>query len=383
MKNIAILEGLRGWLASWVMVSHLMLYCAVSSEGHKSHFLKNIIETLTNGRSAVWIFMILSGFVNFYLLDVKREKPFVYIVRRFLRLYPLYITLFIASIFINQFHLYSLTHISWAGDAWVTGQYHVTQEAYRYFAPNLLVHAVMLHGLVPRVAWPGTSSAFLGVDWSISTEWQFYLLAPALFYLSRKNNALIWLGLLAILSLWSDSNHELRKLFENDNPSLLLFKGYLFYVGSVSYLFYKQTVSGERPVNWTPWHYFGLGLILVYMISLDPILLLWVALFGLVLLRHAFPDDRWLHRASLLFTNRWAQYLGLISYSIYLFHWVAIMIVLRLLLVVAPGISAASAAWIVFPAVIVLTFTASHFLYQYLEKPLINFGKRLFNEPLT
>jgi peptidoglycan/LPS O-acetylase OafA/YrhL len=383
MKNIAILEGLRGWLATWVMISHIMLFCAIPDLGHPGHNLKYIIDALTNGRTAVWIFMILSGFVNFYLLDVKKETAFVYIVRRFLRLYPLYIVLFVASLFINRFHLYSLTHVSWAKDDWIASQYRVTVEAYHYLVPNLLVHAVMLHGLVPRTAWPSATSAFLGVDWSISTEWQFYLLAPLVFYFAMKKGGLNALGLVAVLSLWSYGNHKLKGLFENDNPSFLIFKGYLFYIGAVSYFFYREAVSGKKPPHWAPWHYFSVGLVLVYLAWNDSVLLLWLAIFGLVLLRYHFPGDRWLGRVAFIFTHPWAQHLGRISYSIYLFHWLAIMIIARILLIFAPGISASHAAWIMFPAVTLLTYAGSHFLYNCLEKPCVNFGKRLFNEPLS
>jgi peptidoglycan/LPS O-acetylase OafA/YrhL len=378
MRNISILEGLRGWLASWVMVSHIMHYCSIYPDSHKGHLSRAILGALKDGRSAVWIFMILSGFVNFYLLDAKSESPLVYIFRRFLRLYPLYIVLYVASIFLNEFNLYSLHTISWSQDPWIAGQFNVTTKAYHYLWENLLVHMTMLQGLVPSAAWPSTTSAFLGVAWSISTEWQFYLLASGLFYLARKKNGLNWLGLLAILCSWSLSNRLLSNIFLNDNPSFLIFKWQFFYVGMASYLFYKQIIYKKMPDGYPPYNYLIFGLIMIYLVSFEPVLLLWCAIFTLVIIHHYFPEDRWIGRFSFIFTNKYAQYFGRISYSIYLFHWLAIMIVMRLMLVFAPNITVSQAPWIMFPGVVLLTCFGAHFLYHYLEKPFIDCGKRLF-----
>lgn len=381
MKNIAVLEGLRGWLAVWVMLSHITLYCAISNTSVRDHVAKQYIDFLTNGRLAVWLFMVLSGFVNWYLLDMKREPALVYITRRFLRLYPLYALLFALSVWINVYHLDSLARISWANDSWVETQRLVTQQAFDHLGPNLLTHAVMLHGLVPGFWWPNATSAFLGVDWSISTEWQFYLLAPLIFYFCRTGRAIVLLGVVAILSLWCNWNHYLVKYFENGNPSLLVFKFYFFYVGVVSYQFYKRVNSGKNETGWTTAHYFLAGGMLTYLATYEPVLVWWGLILGLVLLRRLFAQDRWLEWLAVPFTHPWAQHLGRISYSIYLFHWLAIMLLIRVLVDVAPGISSGHAAWLLFPGVTALTVAAAHLLYSVIERPFIRLGKRLFDEP--
>lgn len=43
---------------------------------------------------------------------------------------------------------------------------------------NILAHIPLIHGLIPPSALPDAAAAFLGRAWSISTEWQFYLIAP-------------------------------------------------------------------------------------------------------------------------------------------------------------------------------------------------------------
>ena len=51
----------------------------------------------------------------------------------------------------------------------------------------------MLHGIVPETILPRSSIALLGPAWSISLEWQFYLVAPLLFLFLDKGRGPAWL----------------------------------------------------------------------------------------------------------------------------------------------------------------------------------------------
>ena len=379
MKRIAIFEGLRGWLSCWVMVSHIMLYCAISSADVKSPFWRYLVHLPESGRTPVWLFMILSGFVNFYLLDVRREKIHVYLTRRFLRLYPVLALLFVASLPITWMNLHTLHSISWADNTWIHIQYLVTQSAFQYFVPNVIAHATLLGGWVPSTSWPHTTSSFLGVDWSVSAEWQFYLLMPLLFAWAGKKWGLVGIAALACLCFFSFTNKRIE-LFENDNPSLLVFKFHYFFIGIASYLFYRQWVL-HKPAA-------GLGLaqmllvafFILYLAGWEYAVVLWGAIFLLTIVAETHPTDRIVTRLSWIFANRWSQYLGRISYSIYLSHWLSLMLVLRAIIFFDPKISSAHAALWMFPGVIALTLTLSPFLYLWVEEPCIRFGKRLFHE---
>lgn len=43
---------------------------------------------------------------------------------------------------------------------------------------NIPLHLLMLHGVVPEVLVARAPGAFLAPAWSVSLEWQFYLVAP-------------------------------------------------------------------------------------------------------------------------------------------------------------------------------------------------------------
>ena len=56
------------------------------------------------------------------------------------------------------------------------------------------LHFLFLHGLVPVSLLPGIPYTLLGVAWSLSLEFQFYAVAPAIFALCRR-----WLAALVTL----------------------------------------------------------------------------------------------------------------------------------------------------------------------------------------
>ncbi len=48
----------------------------------------------------------------------------------------------------------------------------------------------MTHGLFPNAVWPNVWVSLLGAAWSLSTEWQFYLLA---LIVAQRSHNLCWI----------------------------------------------------------------------------------------------------------------------------------------------------------------------------------------------
>ena len=76
----------------------------------------------------------------------------------------------------------------------------------------------MLHGAISSNLLPDSPLRFNLPAWSISLEWQFYLIAPAVIMIARRHGAIIWFALLIAL-LEIAFRHGLFGKF--DSPSFL------------------------------------------------------------------------------------------------------------------------------------------------------------------
>src|SRR5690348_3107326 len=83
--HVAEFDGLRGYLAWWVVGFHLY-----QSTGLVTLNIKPLALTLGQGWGAVPIFFILSGLVIAMTGEARREPYATFVVRRFFRLAPVY-----------------------------------------------------------------------------------------------------------------------------------------------------------------------------------------------------------------------------------------------------------------------------------------------------
>src|SRR5689334_15384840 len=82
--RLNLIEGMRAYLALWVLLCHTLWF-----SGYTQQVLSGPAKLLVEGRCAVDVFIIISGFVIFFLLDHQRDTWRPFIVRRFFRLFPL------------------------------------------------------------------------------------------------------------------------------------------------------------------------------------------------------------------------------------------------------------------------------------------------------
>src|SRR5207237_4554322 len=99
-------EGLRGYLALWVLVAHVLWVSGYQPA------VEPLLRLIGAGGYAVKLFIILSGFVITYLLDKRDETYLQFVVRRFFRLFPVFIVLFVVAIPLSQVSLWHVTHAS-------------------------------------------------------------------------------------------------------------------------------------------------------------------------------------------------------------------------------------------------------------------------------
>jgi peptidoglycan/LPS O-acetylase OafA/YrhL len=234
---------------------------------------------------AVNIFCMISGFVISKLVTERSEPYEIYISRRFLRLWPVFI-------------LCSLFNIL---------------AEHKPFGELFIAHALMFQGL-----FFGESSVYyLKPSWSVSLEWQFYLIAPAFIALVMRLKRARWFLALGLAMYLPISGRLIWHWFMDYKNwyscwpmgSMLYIRIGFFYIGILAYYYWPRLAGWQMP-KWT-----------------QPLV-----------------------------------YLGSISYVTYLVHW-------PILVLLSPRPNAG--------ITIVLTVAASIMLHHWVEHPFIRLGKKL------
>jgi peptidoglycan/LPS O-acetylase OafA/YrhL len=178
MNRNQSLDVIRGFL-SWTVVGVHVLWFAGYRGGIPG----------TVGAYAVDGFIILSGFVITQLLVTKNEPYGVFIFRRFMRLFPAFATCLILALLVRPLTLGK-----------VPEELLREMSESRLFWWHLGAHASLMHGVVPTAWLPETEFAFLPPGWSISLEFQLYLVAPLVLWLVSRfgRKALIILVVISV-----------------------------------------------------------------------------------------------------------------------------------------------------------------------------------------
>ncbi len=371
MKQFRSLDGARGWLAWSVLAYHMILLSAADQwKPALSH--ADILS-----RVRVPCFFIISGFVITHLLLEKRERYFPYIVRRFLRIYPLYIVCLILGIFASDLHFAAFAGHPW-GNFVPQPEIMAAEIAGSHgpmFGWHLLAHLTMTHGLISSHVLPASQYMFLGPAWQVSLEWQFYLLAPLILFGLRTRRGAIVLSLIAVLGL---AAYQRGWFGSFDDPSFLPGAAIYFAAGIATRMVYPKLPALSA--------YPAAAMILVGGLTLftrDLVpFFFWIAFVVWLRVENATDAvSRGIDRfADLALNSKIPRFLGKRSYSTYLvhepiIHTVVFVCIRKLALGIAPTVG------IVFVTVPIITLGASVLLYKYVEAPGIAFGKRLFNDP--
>lgn len=358
-KHIKQFESLRGLAAVWVFISHAVLIAELPR------------SILNNGSWGVDLFVVLSGFV-ITLLIIKRPEPYGgYLFRRFMRLYPLY--LIALALGLATYHLYGpVIGESWFGTPARDNFFQRGAVIAANLPTHLALHLTMLHGAVPDALVPLAALAISGPLWSISLEWQFYLIAPLLIWaldVRQPNRRLIALATFfgTLVAAW-----VARKVWDADVPSFLPLRLPLFAAGILCGVLWERARSASSAAIVTALAV-GVAILALRDFAFAP-LALWSLIYWAAAVAGRSKAAAPLNNVVLLAPLSW---LGERSYGIYVLH-MPIMLAIANWLIAPNAVRWGQPFTILallccFPVVVALAAV----LYRFVEQPVIKWAKNV------
>ena len=298
MKRLKELDGIRGIAILLVLTYHYFFNGAVVDSQLANQFLK----LLYLGWSGVDLFFVLSGFLIVgVLLDSKNSSNFfsVFYIRRALRILPLYYVLLASFLilprFISNEDLFKHTLPFWS---------------YLSFTQNLFMLKLDF------------GSSWLAVTWSLAVEEQFYLLLPLLVWkLDKKKLVYVFVSLIAIAPI-------IRVLFDGLGGYIFTFaRSDVLLTGGLLAIAYRDQKTKDflvRNINLLVVLFFiflfGAGILILQGFTHigDPFVHSWMGgLYSLCLTICILSPSK---ITNIFVSNPFFIWLGVRSYSIYLFH---------------------------------------------------------------
>ncbi|WP_265636506.1 acyltransferase [Acidiphilium sp. PA] len=186
------LDGLRGVLAVYVMLGHTAPFIPWPPT------VGRVIEALvSHGLAAVNLFFALSGLVIVQSMARFGGRARAFLMARGWRLLPVYFVVLVLA----------TVGLAWRSPFDVMPWVHAGNVEYQFWEgalphpvfAHIVLHLALLQGLMPHGVLQGLEFSLLGPAWSLSTEWQFYvviaLVMPLVGSDDRGLRRLVWLCL--------------------------------------------------------------------------------------------------------------------------------------------------------------------------------------------
>ena len=360
--RLECLDGLRGLLAFYVLLGHMAPFAVLPD------WLQSLVS---HGGAAVDIFFILSGLVITQSLLRAGGRPAAFLIARAVRIYPVYLAVFLPSVLLAPWSC-GFEHMAWIGPDNPARTICVMAWPHAWL-PEIAAHLTMTQGLFPAAVLPDVWVSFLGAAWSLSTEWQFYLLALLTLLATGRDDD--WgsrlCRMLIVLTAAGTIWHLMAPQPWQFSRAFLPNKAHLFALGVASLPLVRRQPAALA----------GYGLVLAMALltcgtqgALGKLLppLVWSACLAAQLQ----PSWFGLHLAARLLCSRPALYLGRISYCLYLVNEPIHKLAGAILGPLAGGDSLLfTVIWL--PAAILLPLLAAAWLHHALEAPALRWGSTL------
>lgn len=315
------LNGLRFFAAFAVIITHLELL--KNQQNLKNHWEHPFF--FYAGGLGVYFFFVLSGFLITYLLLKEKEVTRTisigdFYLRRIFRIWPLYYALVLFAFFV--FPQFEFIKIPWLAKHFET-DFWLKFIFYCIMLPNL---AMSMYPAIPHA----------GQTWSIGVEEQFYLIWPILMRYSRNIIRMLMVFTLLIIGLkgivwvaskqwpdlsWMPAFKKFVAMIKFESMSIGAIGAWLLYTNSKVWLrlaFHPLTQLIS---------YAGMFLLMFYTPdSLQDFNHLVYSVFFLIIILNVCSNPF----SFLKLTHPLIDYLGKISYGIYMIHMVVVVFFVQL-----------------------------------------------------
>jgi peptidoglycan/LPS O-acetylase OafA/YrhL len=367
MKRLETLDGVRGVLAVYVLLGHMAPFAVLPD------WLQHAVS---HGGAAVDLFFVLSGLVISQSLMRAGGQAIPFLIARATRIFPVFLVVFALAVAVQPWSC-GFEHMPWIepGNAART----ICVMAWPHtWLPEILTHLTMTHGLFPTAVLPDVWVSFLGAAWSLSTEWQFYLLA----LLAARGRLLCWmlLGLAMAGVAWHLAVPEAWQFSRAFLPN----KAHFFALGvaSVPITRLESGAQGSNPFSASASRRTALGSYALVLLASMAICaaqgtagkMLPPLIWTYCLMVQMWPDASGFRLAGVLLRSRVAGYLGAISYCLYLVNEPIHKVAGRAVGLLANGNSAwFTAIWI--PVAVGVPVLVAAWLHAHLEMPALRWGR--------
>jgi peptidoglycan/LPS O-acetylase OafA/YrhL len=371
-KNITLFEGLNSlrFFAAFLVVLHH------AETIRKKYELPNFqdIGLFRNGDNAVTFFFVLSGFLITYLLlkENKRTNTISiknFYIKRVLRIWPLYFLLVIIGTLIVPF-VFELANINYQmpytlSEVWFY---------FLFFLPGLVTYFFGHHLLEPL--------------WSIGIEEVFYLIWAPLFKIGKQRIFVILVAIFVIKVILL----ILAQFWIKDPLTVYLIQMFRFEAMAIGglgafFIFNRKSPLSELSIYKKSFQVFFYGLLISYLVFYTMINNgIWNFIFHTPVLSGLFIDFLFLYLiigVSLIdhnifkLRNKFLNYLGEISYGIYMYHLLLIFGCIQFLKKYLVQLSSPLSSFLFYAIVIIFVIAVSSLSKVLFENYFLNFKNKL------